>query len=237
MSRRAKIVCTIGPATGGPAIDELVAAGMDVARLNMSHGTRADHTAACRAVRAASDEAGRGVGVLVDLQGPKIRLGTFASGPVQPLTAGGEFTITGEDVPGDATLAATTYPGLAGDVKAGDQILVDDGRVVLEVLAARGERVRTRILVGGLVSDHKGLNVPGARLGVPALSRKDEEDLRWALDLRATSSRCPSCRGRTMPRPSGPSWPKRASGCRSSPRSRNHRPSTRCPRCLRPLTG
>ena len=185
MSRRAKIVCTIGPATAGrPAIDELVAAGLDVARLNMSHGTRADHTAACRAVRAASDDAGRGVGVLVDLQGPKIRLGTFASGPVH-LAAGGEFTITGEDVPGDGTQAATTYPGLAGDVKAGDQILVDDGRVVLEVLAARGERVRTRILVGGLVSDHKGLNVPGARLGVPALSRKDEEDLRWALDLRA----------------------------------------------------
>jgi len=185
MSRRAKIVCTIGPASSGrPAIDELVAAGLDVARLNMSHGTRADHTEAYRAVRAASDEAGRGVGVLVDLQGPKIRLGTFPSGPVR-LAAGREFTITGEDVPGDITQAATTYPGLAQDVMPGDQILVDDGRVVLEVVAAQGERVRTRILVGGLVSDHKGLNVPGTRLAVPALSLKDEQDLRWALGLRA----------------------------------------------------
>jgi len=185
MSRRAKIVCTIGPACSGrPAIDQLVAAGLDVARLNMSHGTRADHMAAYRAVRAASDEAGRGVGVLVDLQGPKIRLGTFASGPVR-LAAGGEFTITGEDVPGDMAQASTTYPGLAADVRAGEQILVDDGRVVLEVIATQGERVRTRVLVGGPVSDHKGLNVPGTRLGVPALSRKDEQDLRWALGLRA----------------------------------------------------
>jgi len=185
MSRRAKIVCTIGPACSGrPAIDQLVAAGLDVARLNMSHGTRADHMAAYRAVRAASDEAGRGVGVLVDLQGPKIRLGTFASGPVR-LAAGGEFTITGENVPGDMAQASTTYPGLAADVRAGEQILVDDGRVVLEVIATQGERVRTRVLVGGPVSDHKGLNVPGTRLGVPALSRKDEQDLRWALGLRA----------------------------------------------------
>ncbi len=185
MSRRAKIVCTIGPACSGrPAIDQLVAAGLDVARLNMSHGTRADHMAAYLTLRAAADEAGRGVGVLVDLQGPKIRLGTFASGPVR-LAAGGEFTITGEDVPGDMAQASTTYPGLAADVRAGEQILVDDGRVVLEVVATQGERVRTRVLVGGPVSDHKGLNVPGTRLGVPALSRKDEQDLRWALDLRA----------------------------------------------------
>jgi pyruvate kinase len=185
MSRRAKIVCTIGPACSGrPAIDQLVAAGLDVARLNMSHGTRADHTAAYLTLRAAAEKAGRGVGVLVDLQGPKIRLGTFASGPVR-LAAGGEFTITGEDVPGDMAQASTTYPGLAADVRAGEQILVDDGRVVLEVVATQGERVRTRVLVGGPVSDHKGLNVPGTRLGVPALSRKDEQDLRWALGLRA----------------------------------------------------
>ena len=150
----------------------------------MSHGTQAGHLEAYRAVRAASDEAGRSVGVLVDLQGPKIRLGTFAAGPVQ-LTAGAEFTITGEDVPGDSALAATTHRGLADDVRAGDQILVDDGRVVLEVVAARGGVVRTRVIVGGMVADHKGLNVPGARLSVPALSGKDEQDLRWALGLRA----------------------------------------------------
>ena len=237
MSRRAKIVCTIGPACSRrPAISQLVAAGLDVARLNMSHGTRADHTEAYQAVRAASDEAGRGVGVLVDLQGPKIRLGTFAAGPVQ-LVAGQQFTITGEDVPGDNAQASTTYPGLAADVRAGEQILVDDGRVVLEVMTARGERVRTRVLVGGLVSDHKGLNLPGTRLGVPALSLKDKQDLRWALDLRATWSRCPSSRGQPMPRPFGRSWREWAPGCRSSRRSRNRRRWTRCRRYSKPSTG
>jgi pyruvate kinase len=185
MSRRAKIVCTLGPASSSrEQVAELVAAGLDVARLNMSHGTRADHLRAYQAVRAASDEAGRSVGVLVDLQGPKIRLGRFASGPVL-LVAGHEFTITGADVPGDSAQAATTYAGLAADVRAGDQILVDDGRVVLAVVSTRGDRVRTRVLVGGVVSDHKGLNVPGVTLNVPALGPKDEQDLRWAIDLRA----------------------------------------------------
>jgi pyruvate kinase len=150
----------------------------------MSHGTRADHLRAYQAVRAASDEAGRSVGVLVDLQGPKIRLGTFAAGRAV-LRVGQEFTITADDVPGDADEAATTYPGLSADVGAGDQILVDDGRVVLEVVTARGGRVRTRVLVGGVVSDHKGINVPGVKLNVPALGPKDEQDLRWALGLRA----------------------------------------------------
>jgi pyruvate kinase len=162
----------------------LVVAGLDVARLNMSHGTHDDHLKAYQAARAAGDEAGRSVGVLVDLQGPKIRLGTFASGPVD-LAAGDDFTITGEDVPGNSAEVATTYPGLAADVRTGDQILVDDGRVVLEVTGVHGARVRTRVLVGGVLSDHKGLNVPGARLAVPALSSKDEQDLRWALGLRA----------------------------------------------------
>jgi pyruvate kinase len=185
MSRRAKIVCTLGPASSSPEqIAGLVAAGLDVARLNMSHGTQAGHLAAYQAVRAASDEAGRSVGVLVDLQGPKIRLGMFAAGSVK-LTVGQEFILTGEDIPGDAAEASTTFPGLADDVRAGDQILVDDGRVVLGVLGTAGDRVRTRVLVGGVVSDHKGLNVPAVRLSVPALSRKDERDLRWALALRA----------------------------------------------------
>src|SRR6266446_7980525 len=185
MSRQAKIVCTLGPATSSPEqITALVAAGLDVARLNMSHGDHDAHRAAYDAVRAASDTSGRSVGVLVDLQGPKIRLGTFASGPVV-LAAGDEFTLTGEDVPGNSAEVAATYPGRAGDVRTGDEILVDDGRGVLEVTSVDGARVRTRVLVGGELSDHKGLNVPGARLAVPALSTKDEQDLRWALGLRA----------------------------------------------------
>jgi pyruvate kinase len=185
MGRRAKIVCTLGPAAGSRRqIAELVAAGLDVARLNMSHGDLAGHTEAYQAVRSVAAGTGRAVGVLADLQGPKIRLGTFASGPVR-LEAGGEFTITGEDVAGDGRQASTTYPALADDVVAGEQILVDDGRVLLEVLAAGAGRVRTRVLVGGVVSDHKGLNLPGTRLNVPALSAKDEQDLRWALGVGA----------------------------------------------------
>jgi pyruvate kinase len=185
MSRRAKIVCTLGPASSGSEqVGALVAAGLDVARLNMSHGTHADHLKAYQAARAAGDEAERSVGVLVDLQGPKIRLGTFASGPVV-LAAGDEFTLTGDDVRGNWAEVSITYPGLAADVRIGDQILVDDGRVALEVTGVHGARVRTRVLVGGTLSDHKGLNIPGARLAVPALSTKDEQDLRWALGLRA----------------------------------------------------
>jgi pyruvate kinase len=185
MSRRAKIVCTLGPATSSPEqITALVHAGLDVARLNMSHGDHDSHLAAYRAVRAACDASGRSVGVLVDLQGPKIRLGRFASGPVT-LVAGEEFTITGEDVPGDAREVSTTYPDLAGDVRPGTRVLVDDGRVVLDVIGVRGSQVRTRVLVGGTVSDHKGLNLPGVRVSTPALTSKDAEDLRWALGLRA----------------------------------------------------
>ena len=185
MSRRAKIVATLGPASSSPErLAELVAAGIDVARLNMSHGTQAGHLAAYKCVRAASDAAGHSVGVLIDLQGPKIRLGTFAAGPVR-LLAGQEFTITTREVPGDQHEAGTTYAGLADDVRSGDRVLVDDGRVVLEVLAAADGRVRTRVIVGGVVSDHKGLNLPGVKVSVPAVTAKDEADLRWALRLQA----------------------------------------------------
>jgi pyruvate kinase len=185
MSRRAKIVCTLGPASASPErLTALVAAGLDVARLNMSHGTQAGHQQAYHAVRDASDAAGHCVGVLVDLQGPKIRLGTFASGPVR-LAPGQEFTVTGEDAAGDSSQVSTTYRGLADDVRPGDRVLVDDGRVVLEVLSVRGSRVRTRVVVGGVVSDHKGLNLPGIKVSVPSVTAKDEADLRWALGLRA----------------------------------------------------
>jgi pyruvate kinase len=185
MSRRAKIVATLGPATSGPdRIGALVAAGLDVARLNMSHGDHDGHRAAYEAIRAASDASGRSVGVLVDLQGPKIRLGTFADGPVT-LAPGQEFAITGEDVPGDQHEVSVSYPGLAGDVRPGTRLLVDDGRVVLEVTAVHGQKVRTQVLTGGQVSDHKGLNLPGIKVSLPALTAKDADDLRWALGLRA----------------------------------------------------
>ena len=181
--RRAKIVCTLGPATSSAEkVRELVDAGMDVARLNLSHGTHADHKRAYRLVREASDASGHGVGILADLQGPKIRLGTFAAGPVT-LEEGATFTITTRDVEGDATICSTTYGGLPGDVHPGDPILVDDGKVRLEVTDVEGSDVTTRVVVAGPVSNHKGINLPGVAVSVPALSEKDKEDLRMALHL------------------------------------------------------
>ncbi|MGX2997835.1 pyruvate kinase [Streptomyces sp. JNUCC 64] len=180
--RRAKIVCTLGPATDSyDQIKALVEAGMDVARFNLSHGSYADHEERYHRVRKASDETGRNVGALADLQGPKIRLGRFTEGPVL-LERGDTFTITVEEgVPGDRHTCGTTYDGLAADVTPGERILVDDGKVTLEVVAVDGPRVRTTVIEGGMVSDHKGLNLPGVAVSVPALSAKDQEDLRWAL--------------------------------------------------------
>ncbi|GHC64824.1 pyruvate kinase [Streptomyces flavofungini] len=181
--RRAKIVCTLGPATDTyDQIKALVEAGMDVARFNLSHGTYADHEERYQRVRKAADELGRSVGILADLQGPKIRLGRFHEGPVL-LERGDEFTITVEpDTQGDRQLCGTTYAGLAEDVTPGERILVDDGKVTLEVTAVEGPRVTTTVIEGGMVSDHKGLNLPGVAVSVPALSDKDEADLRWALN-------------------------------------------------------
>ena len=181
--RRAKIVCTLGPAVAGAEkIRELVDAGMDVARLNMSHGSYADHEANYRMVRRMSDESGHGVGIFADLQGPKIRLETFADGPVK-LKKGNTFTITTRDVEGNADICGTTYKGLTGDVGEGDPILIDDGKVRLVVDSVVGDEVRCTVVVGGRVSDHKGINLPGVAVSVPALSEKDVEDLRWALRM------------------------------------------------------
>ncbi|MEU6005706.1 pyruvate kinase [Streptomyces sp. NPDC047453] len=180
--RRAKIVCTLGPATDTyDQIKALVDAGMDVARFNLSHGGHAEHEERYRHVRWAADETGRSVGILADLQGPKIRLGRFREGPVL-LERGDTFTITVEEgVEGDRRICGTTHAGLAEDVTPGERILVDDGKVGLEVTAVHGPRVRTRVIEGGVISDNKGLNLPGVAVSVPALSKKDEDDLRWAL--------------------------------------------------------
>src|SRR3954454_15276089 len=155
---------------------------MDVARLNMSHGSHEDHAESYRLVREAADASGRGVGIFADLQGPKIRLETFADGPVT-LHRGQEWTITTLDVPGDDKICGTTYKGLPGDVRPGDPILIDDGKVRLRVTAVDDTDVVTEVLVGGKVSNHKGINLPGVAVSVPALSAKDERDLRFALGL------------------------------------------------------
>jgi pyruvate kinase len=179
--RRAKIVCTLGPATETlEEIRGLVEAGMDVARLNMSHGTHAEQAERYYRVRRAGDQVGKAVGILADLQGPKVRLGRFADGPIT-LASGDPFTITTEDILGDQTICGTTHKQLPQDVNPGDAVLLDDGKVSMRVVSVEGDRVHLVTVEGGELSNSKGINLPGVAVSVPALSDKDQEDLRWAL--------------------------------------------------------
>lgn len=179
--RRAKIVATLGPATESyEMIRAIIDAGVDVARLNLSHGSYAEHEGRFANVRKAADDAGRAVAILVDLQGPKIRLGKFSDGP-HDLAVGDTFRITTEDVVGTRDLVGTTFKGLAGDVSPGDFLLIDDGKVRVQVESVDGPVVTTKVVVAGTVSNNKGINLPGVAVSVPALSEKDESDLRWGL--------------------------------------------------------
>ena len=179
--RRAKIVATLGPATSTyEMVRAIIDAGVDVARLNLSHGDYSVHDANFANVRRAAEDAGRGVAVLVDLQGPKIRLGKFADGPHE-LAPGDIFKITIDDIPGTKDIVSTTFKGLPADVKPGDYLLIDDGKVRVRVVETDGTVVTTEVIVGGPVSNNKGINLPGVAVNVPALSDKDEADLRWAL--------------------------------------------------------
>ncbi len=181
--RRTKIVCTLGPATATEdRIRELVESGMDVARLNFSHGEHSDHADNYKKVRQASDHVGRAVGILADLQGPKIRLGRFIEGRTVWAT-GEEVRITVEDCEGTHDRVSTTYKELAADAKPGDRLLVDDGKVGLTVTAVDGDDVVCRVTEGGPVSNNKGVSLPGMDVSVPALSDKDIEDLEFALKL------------------------------------------------------
>jgi pyruvate kinase len=183
--RRAKIVSTLGPATSDyEVVKQIIQAGVDVARLNLSHGDYSVHEANYENVRRAAEELGKPVAILVDLQGPKIRLAKFADGPHE-LAVGDVFTITTEDVPGTKDVCGTTFKGLPQDVKPGDPLLIDDGRVRLRVLDTDGVRVRTEVVVAGTVSNNKGINLPGVAVNVPALSEKDEADLRWGIRMGA----------------------------------------------------
>ena len=174
-------MCTIGPATESEEqIVELVKAGMNVARLNMSHGDHVLHARRVTRIRDAARIVGRPVGIFADLQGPKIRLGKFEN-DFEMLVAGQRFTITIEDVPGTAERASTTLKTLTDDVSPGDQILINDGAIELRAVEVTDTDVITEVVVGGKVSDHKGINLPGVAVSVPALSEKDERDLRWAL--------------------------------------------------------
>ena len=183
--RRAKIVCTMGPAVESPEkVRELIAAGMNMARLNLSHGGYEEHQSRLDQVRAAAKEADKPVAILVDLQGPKIRLARFKAGP-HDLSRGDIFTITTDDVEGSKERVGTTYKGLPGDCKPGDRILIDDGKVTVEVVEVKGNDVVTKVIEPGAVSNNKGINLPGVAVSVPALSEKDKEDLRWGLNAGA----------------------------------------------------
>ncbi|MCK6160263.1 pyruvate kinase [Corynebacterium simulans] len=183
MDRRTKIVCTLGPAVASKdGILRLVQEGMDVARLNMSHGEHTDHEANYRWVREATDETGRAVGILADLQGPKIRLGRFING--EEMWADGEIVrITVDDVEGTHDRVSTTYKNLAKDAKAGDRLLIDDGKVAVVCKEVDGNDVVCEVTEGGPVSNNKGVSLPGMDISVPALSEKDITDLRFALQL------------------------------------------------------
>jgi pyruvate kinase len=183
MSRRAKIVCTLGPATDTiERCRALVEAGMDVARLNFSHGEHSEHGRRFQEVRHAAAAAGRNVAVLADLQGPKIRLGRFADGPVEWAT-GDRVRITVEEVEGTHDRVSTTYAQLADDVRPGDKLLVDDGNVALVAVEIDGPDVVCDVTEGGMVSNNKGLSLPGVEVSVPAMSDKDADDLEFALRL------------------------------------------------------
>jgi pyruvate kinase len=175
----------MGPAVEADGkVEQLIAAGMNMARLNLSHGTYAEHQSRMDAVRSAAAKAGVPIAVLVDLQGPKIRLARFANGPHE-LSRGDVFTITIDEIEGTKDRVGTTYKGLPGDCKPGDRILIDDGKVTVEVTSVTKTDVVTKVIEPGAVSNNKGINLPGVAVSVPALSEKDIDDLRWGLKAGA----------------------------------------------------
>ncbi|MDX2340917.1 pyruvate kinase [Micrococcus sp. M4NT] len=179
--RHAKIIATFGPATASDeATRAIIRAGADVVRMNMSHGDHTVHAETYERVRRLSVEEERPVAIFADLQGPKIRLGRFADGPHE-LAVGDRLTITTRSVEGTRELVGTTHQGLPGDVSPGDVLLIDDGKVRVRAVEVTDTDVVTEVEIAGTVSDNKGINLPGVAVNVPALSEKDEDDLRWAL--------------------------------------------------------
>lgn len=180
--RRAKIICTIGPSSGGePMLRELMQLGMDVARLNFSHGSHADHARSIENLRRIANDEGRTICILQDLQGPKIRTGALQGHQPVVLKAGATVTITAREVEGTAELIATTFKDLPQEVSAGSRILLSDGRIELQVREVRGPDVECQVINGGALAEHQGINLPGAALSIPALTEKDRKDLEFGL--------------------------------------------------------
>ena len=180
--RRTKIVCTLGPASNNvPVLRELISAGMDVARLNFSHGTHGEHAATIAFARQTAQEQEQNLALLLDTKGPEIRIGTFPGGSIT-LKAGEQFTLTIRDVPGSKEKVSVNYPGIVNDVKAGMKVLLDDGLIVMDVLDVTAEEVRCSVEIGGELSNRKGINIPGAILNLPAISAQDREDILFAIN-------------------------------------------------------
>ncbi len=212
--RRAKIVATIGPASDSEkTLRELILAGMNVARVNMSHGTRERHGEIIERIRRVARELDRPIGILLDLAGPKIRTGKLRGGSAK-LETGTEVRITGQEIEGDERRFSANYPLLAQEVAAGDRVLINDGEIVLEALESADGDVVARVLHGGLLGEHKGINLPGAHLSIPSVTDKDIADLQFGIergvDLVALSfvrSQADCVRARDLIRQSGGSAP------------------------------
>lgn len=182
IKRKAKIVCTIGPAGDSEEmLTKLILAGMDVARLNFSHGTHDEHLKKINLIRKLSEKLGKPVAILQDLQGPKIRVGTFENPPIT-LNPGDLFTITTEKVQGNEHIVSTSYKNLANDVNIGDKILVNDGLIKLEVIEKKNKDIFCEVINGGSLYDRRGINLPGVHISEPSLTKKDKKDLRFGLE-------------------------------------------------------
>lgn len=179
--RKTKIVCTIGPASESPqTLEALIQAGMNVARLNFSHGTREEHLMKIKGIRKIADQLKQPVAILQDLAGPKIRVGKVKEGGVQ-LRRGERFLLTNQEILGDEQGVSVTYPSLPKEVKPGDTILLSDGTIELQVLESNGQDIRCRVVVGGLLTSHKGINIPTGTILAPAFTEKDREDLLFGI--------------------------------------------------------
>ncbi|MBU3915376.1 pyruvate kinase [bacterium] len=182
MANKTKIIATIGPASNSKTIlKELISAGMNVARLNFSHGSYKQHGEVIKLIRSLSKDLNKSVGILLDLQGPKIRTGTLKDGKPVQLKAKEEFSITSRDIPGTEKIVSTTYKQLPKDVKKGDKILIDDGLIELKVISSTNTTVKTCVIIGGILKEHKGINLPGVDVSAPSLTEKDIQDLEFGI--------------------------------------------------------
>lgn len=182
MQKRAKIICTLGPTSNSEEmITKLVQAGMDVARMNFSHGSHEEHLERIKLVRKVSKDLNKPLAILMDLQGPKIRIGTFSNGPVT-VNRGDEYTITTDEVDGSQEHVSTSYKNLPNDVKKDDNILINDGLIQMRVVSTTEKEVKCEVVIGGILYDRKGINLPGVKVSEPSLTKKDKEDLQFGLE-------------------------------------------------------